>query len=741
MNHVPQLITDLALVLATAGITTLLFRRIRQPAVLGYIIAGFLVGPQVSLFPSVADAENLRTWSEIGVIFLLFTLGLEFSFKKLAKVGGSAFVTALVGIVLMIGLGLGTGRLLRWTTMDSIFLGAILSISSTMITIRALDELGLRTRKFVSVVFGALIIQDLVAVLLLVLLSTLAASQQFAGWELITQILKLSFFLILWFLAGIFFVPTMIKYLRSQLNDETMLIVSLALCLAMVMLAVAVGFSAALGAFIMGSILAETPEAGRIEHLVKPVRDLFAAIFFVSVGFLIEPLVLKDHAVAVVVIVLITVFGKLLANMLGALLAGQSLKHSVQSGSSLAQIGEFSFIIASLGVAMNVTSNFLYPVAVAVAVITAFTTPIMIKNAGKLHSFLERKLPARWVAGLNRYSSSTQQLSAYGEWKDLLQSYAVTIVSHAVVIIGIIAVTQRYLYPYLKEWFLDNLVAAIVTIALTMALIFPFIWALAIKRVARHAYGALWLNRTINRGPLIALEVSRIAIAVLLVTGLFRLYFSISIALIFAVLAMALATVIFSRRLQVFYERLEHRFLENLNEKESVAVKKKKEITPWDAHLAEFEVNAENSLIGKQLMELQLREKYGINIALIERGTHAIIVPDRYERVYPGDKLSVIGTDDQLTRFKELFQNHPPPVGQPVHTEDIILQNFTIAKESRLCNQGIDHSGIRQTGKALVVGVERNGERFLNPHSSLVLQDGDVIWVVGLRDKIKEFIA
>jgi CPA2 family monovalent cation:H+ antiporter-2 len=738
MNHVPQLVTDLTIVLVAAGITTILFRLIRQPVVLGYIIAGFLVGPQVSLLPTVADAENLRTWSEIGVIFLLFTLGLEFSFKKLAKVGGSASVTALVGIVLMIGLGFLTGRLLQWSIMDSIFLGAILSISSTMITIRALDELGYRTRKFVSVVFGALIIQDLVAVLLLVLLSTLAASKQFAGWELITQIFKLSFFLVLWFVAGIFFVPTLIKRMRSHLNDETMLIVSLALCLAMVLLAVAVGFSAALGAFIMGSILAETPEAERIEHLVKPVRDLFAAIFFVSVGFLIEPAVLKEHAVAVIIIIVITIFGKLLTNMLGALLAGQSLKHSVQTGSSLAQIGEFSFIIAALGVAMQVTADFLYPVSVAVAVATAFTTPILIRNASRLHSLLSRTLPAKWVAGLNRYSTSSQQLSAFSEWRELLRAYATTFVTHSVIIIAIIVVTQRYIYPYLLEFFPDSITAAGVTIVVTLILMVPFIWALAIRRVARQAYASLWLNRTINRGPLIALEISRSAIAVLLVTVLFRLYFSVSIALVVAIVAMAVAVLIFSRKLQAFYEKLERRFLTNLNDREA-ALAKKREITPWDAHLAEFHVTGESPLAGKQLIEMQLREKYGINIALIERGQHAIIVPDRYERVYPGDKLSVIGTDDQLTRFKDLV-DQPLPVGHThVKPEDMVLQNFTIAKESRWCNQSIDHTGIRETGKALVVGVERNGERFLNPHSSMVLQEGDVIWLVGVRDKIRDF--
>jgi monovalent cation:H+ antiporter-2, CPA2 family len=377
---------------------------------------------------------------------------------------------------------------------------------------------------------------------------------------------------------------------------------------------------------------------------------------------------------------------------------------------------------------------------VAVAVVTAFTTPILIKNASRVFSFMETRLPAKWIAGMNRYSTSSQQLSAYGEWKELLQAYAVTFVIHTVISVAIVVLTQRFVYPYLKELFPDNLVAAIVTVVVTLILMVPFVWALAIRRVARHAYAALWLNRTLNRGPLIALEISRIAIAVLLVTGVFRLYFSVSIALLVAMLAMALAILIFSRKLQVFYEKLELRFLTNLNDRDSVKVKKP-EITPWDAHLSEFEVTAESSLVGKQLIELQLREKYGVNVALIERGTHAILVPDRYERVYPGDKLSVIGTDDQLTRFKELFDQPLPPEETHVEPDDIILQNFTISKESRLCNQSIDHTGIRQTGKALVVGVERNGERFLNPHSSMTLQDGDIIWVVGVRDKINDFIT
>src|SRR5688572_29579028 len=450
MPHLPHFIVDLALILAVAGVTTLIFRKIKQPVVLGYIIAGFLVGPHFALIPTVVDAEGVTLWSELGVIFLLLFLGLEFSFKKLMHVGGAASVTAIVGIAFMLGLGFLTGQLIGWTLMDSIFLGAILSISSTTIIIRAFDEVGVRTKKFATLVLGILIVEDVVAILLLVLLSTLAVSQQFAGSELMMQMLKLMFFLIIWFLAGIFFVPTFLKRTRNLMNDETMLIVCVGMCLLMVMLAVEVGFSAALGAFIMGSILAETTQAERIESLIKSVKDLFAAIFFVSVGMMIDPNVLVDYALPLLIITLLTIFGKFFATALGALLSGQSLKHSVQAGMSLAQIGEFSFIIASLGVSLNVTSAFLYPIAVAASAVTTFTTPFLIRQSGPFYSMLESKLPARWVKNLNRYSSGTQQLSAFSDWKVLLHAYLVNLAAHSVVILAIILFSQEFLYSMVE---------------------------------------------------------------------------------------------------------------------------------------------------------------------------------------------------------------------------------------------------------------------------------------------------
>jgi CPA2 family monovalent cation:H+ antiporter-2 len=740
MAHLPHLITDLALILAVAGLTTLFFRKINQPVVLGYILAGLLVGPHVSLVPTVVDSEAIQVWSEIGVVFLLFSLGLEFSFKKLVKVGFAASITALVQIALMGAIGYMTGRVLGWTLMNCIFLGAILSVSSTTIIVRAFDELGVRTKKFASLVFGVLIVQDLVAVLSLVLLSTFATTREISGYALLTQVLKLVFFLTLWFLAGIFFIPTFLKKSRKLLNDETMLIVSIALCLLMVLLAVEVGFSAALGAFIMGSILAETSQAERIEHLIKSVKNLFAAIFFVSVGMMIDPHILQEYAWVIVSITLIIIIGMSLTIILGALLAGQSLKHAVQAGLSLSQIGEFSFIIASLGVSLNVTQASLYPIAVSVSAITTFTTPFLIKNSTSVYVFIERMLPARWIKNLNTYSTSSQQLSGYSEWKELLRGYFISAVIHTVIIGALIFLSHRLVQPFATEFFENPRIGTIASIVITLLLMIPFIWALAIRRVKREAYGNLWLNRKINRGPLIALELSRIALAVLLVGVLINLYFSLSIAFIMAIVSMATATVVFNQKLQSFYDRLENRFLTNLHEREMQKVFKH-EITPWDAHLANFEVQAEFRHVGEPLHHLKLREKYGVNIALIERGQISIITPDRHERLYPGDKLSIIGTDDQLSMLKDFFETSTRKIEEAqVQDDEITLQNFTVTKYSKLYHLTIRNSGIREQGKALVVGLERNGQRLLNPESTVQFEEGDIIWIVGVREKLVSFL-
>ena len=475
MIHLPVLIADLGLILAAAGITTLLFKKIKQPLVLGYILAGLFVGPYIKIIPTVSDSKSITIWGEIGVIFLLFSLGLEFSFKKLVKVGGTASITAIVKVIFIIIAGFLIGKAMGWNNMDSIFLGGIISISSTMIAIKAFEELNIKHKKFAGLVFGVLIVEDLVAILLLVLFSTMAVSQQSAGPELIKSIVKLGFFLILWFLGGIFLVPTFLKKTKKLMNDETMLVVSLALCLVMVILADKAGFSPALGAFIMGSILAETTQAERIEHLTKSVKDLFAAIFFVSVGMLINPSVLVTYAMPIFLITMVIILGKIIFTIFGALLAGQPLKTAVQAGMSLAQIGEFSFIIATLGVSLKVTSDFIYPIAVAAAAITTFTSPYLIKLSEPFYNFLNRKLPNKWIVGIERYSSSTEGITTLSDWRILLKSYIFNTIIHSVIIISIILLTAKYLNPFILSQLKNSNNSIFISITISFALMAPFL--------------------------------------------------------------------------------------------------------------------------------------------------------------------------------------------------------------------------------------------------------------------------
>jgi CPA2 family monovalent cation:H+ antiporter-2 len=739
MLHLPVLITDLGLILAAAGVTTLLFKKINQPLVLGYILAGLLVGPHIHFFPTVTDNESIHIWAEIGVIFLLFSLGLEFSFKKLVKVGGSASITAIVEVVCMLLIGFVAGKAMGWSNMDSIFLGGILSVSSTTIIIRAFEELGVKHKKFAGLVFGVLIVEDLVAILLLVLLSTLAVSRQFAGADMFFSILKLCFFLVLWFIAGIFIVPTFLKATKKLMNDETMLVVSIALCLIMVMLAVKVGFSPALGAFIMGSILAETTQAEKIEHLTKSVKDLFAAIFFVSVGMLIDPGILVTYAVPILIITLATIVGKFLSSGLGALVSGQPLKTAVQTGMSLAQIGEFSFIIATLGLTLKVTSDFLYPIAVAVSAITTFTTPYLIKSSEPFFRFLERKMPAKWVEGLNRYSTSTAGITTMSDWKTLLKSYTFNTIIHSVILIALIFAASRYLQPFITSHIINGNKGNIISLAVSFICMAPFLWALAIRRIEKKAHSSLWLNKKYTRGPLVALEILRIALAIFAVGFLIYQFYNTWIALTIALVLIVSVMIIFRRRLQQFYDRIEHRFLYNLNAREEQ--NKQPEILPWDTHLTELTVSPESKLVGRSLVELAIREKYGVNIALIERGNKMIPTPARDERLYPNDKVMLIGTDDQLAAITELFKAQAEEQLESYFPKkDMILQKIVITSLSPVFGQTIRDSGIREKTQGLVVGIERKGERILNPDSGLIFQHDDIVWIVGNNKKIPDLL-
>lgn len=733
--HLPNLISDLGLILVTAAIAVLIFRILKQPLVLGYLVAGFLAGSEFDFFPTVKDMNSVTVWAEIGVIFLLFSLGLEFSFKKLMKVGGTASITALTQIISMVALGYFVGQLMDWGKMNSLFLGVILSISSTTIILKTFDELGVKTQKFAGNVIGALIVQDILAILMMVLLSTVAVSQQFSGGELLQSVLKLVFFLTIWFVAGIFFIPTLLKKAKHLLTDEMLLIISLALCLLMVLFAANVGFSPALGAFIMGSIIAETTQAEHIEHLVKPVKDLFGAVFFVSVGMLIDPEMLMKYGFPVAILTLVVILGQSLSSTIGALLSGQPLKQSIQTGMSLSQIGEFSFIIATLGMTLSVTSDFLYPIVVAVSAITTFTTPFMVKFSTPFSLYLEKKLPRRWIKKIERYSANTEAIKSVSTWQIVLKAYLTQVIIHSIIIVAIILLSSKYILPLVEDSRFGNAIAALITVVILS----PFLWALSLRRVAVEQVQELMQVRK-YQGPIIVLVFFRIALSLFYMGFVLNEFFSPVIAFIALVIGLV-SYVLFPKRLHAFYNKIEGHFLRNFNDREIAkqASKRQNVLSPWDGHMADFEIAKESNLAGKTLEELKIREQFGINIAAIKRGEITINIPIRSERLFPGDEINIIGTDEQVKLFKNYLDKHEIDAPVTAVKEDIILQQLEL--KNRVCiGKSIRESQIREKTHGIIVGIERNGKRILNPESHWVLESDDILWIAGDRKKINEFL-
>ena len=723
--HLYPLISDLGLILMTAAVAVVFFRKIKQPLVLGYLIAGFLAGNHFDFFPSVKDVRSVEVWAEIGVIFLLFSLGLEFSFKKLIKVGGTASITAGTQILMMLAIGYFVGIMMGWKTMDAMFLGVILSISSTTIILKTFDELGVKAQKFAGNVIGALIVQDLAAILMMVLLSTIAVSAHFSGGELIQSVLKLVFFLVLWFVGGIFFVPTLLKLAKDLLTDEMLLIISVALCLLMVILAANVGFSPAIGAFIMGSIMAETTQAEHIEHLVKPVKDLFGAVFFVSVGMLIDPNTVIQYWLPILILTLVTIFGQSISATIGTLISGQPLKQSVQTGMSLSQIGEFSFIIATLGMTLNVTSAFLYPIVVAVSAITTFTTPFMVKFSTPFSEFLAKNLPKKWLKLIDRYSSNAQAIKSASTWQVVIRAYLTQVIIHSVIIIAVTLLSAKYLLPLSEGSRFGGALTALVTVIA----LGPFLWALALRRVAVPEVLSLMAERRF-RGPVIMLILFRFLLTLVYIGFILDIFFSREVAFIAFVIGVILYTL-FPKKLNAQYHRIETRFLKNLNAREILKNKRRRsDLTPWEGHLSTFDIAKESNIAGKTLEELQLREQIGVNIAFIKRGDITIKIPSRNERLFPGDEVCVIGTDAQVIQFKSYLDKHEVDVPEVFNENEIVLQQMELKNEDFI-GKSIRQSQLREKSSGLIVGIERGGKRTLNPDSHMILQKNDILWIVG----------
>ncbi len=743
MASLPELVKDLALILIVASIVTLIFKKLRQPLVLGYIVAGFIVSPHMPLTMSVLDKENIHTWADIGVMFLLFSLGLDFSIKKILKMGISPFISAIIIVFSMMMLGMGVGHAFSWSKMDCIFLGGMMAMSSTTIIYKAFDDMGLRQQRFAGLVMSVLILEDILAIVMMVMLSAIASGNNPDGEQMLGSLFKIGFFLILWFVVGLFAIPTFLRHTRKLMSSETMLIVALGLCCAMAWVSSSVGFSSAFGAFVMGSILAETIEADKIIRLVEPVKNLFGAIFFVSVGMLVDPNILISYALPIGILVIAILAGQGIFGTLGFMLSGQPLKTAMRCGFSMAQIGEFAFIIASLGLSLGVISEFLYPVVVAVSVITTFLTPYMIRAAEPAYTILEKRLPKRWIRRLNHlgaeHHASPDEQSL---WKRLLRKMMLNTLIYAILILAITAVMLSFFLPFarhlLPHWWANGACGV-----LTLLLIAPFMRALVMKNNHSDEFRALWIENRMNRLPLTFTVLARIAIAVAFLFYICNYLARFANAIVITLALTAIALMILSRGLKQRSIRLERLFIKNLNSREiqaEVTGKRKPRfeghLLDRDIHISEFTVPENSSWAGQSLGQIEFRNRFGVHVSSILRGYQRMNIPGGDCIIFPGDQLQVIGNDEQLTQFGRTLDFETIPEDEHIEEREMKLQKFVISSKSKLIGTDLQNSGIRDQYNCMVVGIEEGQQHLTIINPSHVFQAGDIVWMVGEKESL-----
>lgn len=742
MAEIPHLIQDLALILMVAGLVTLLFKKLRQPLVLGYIVAGFLVSPHMPYLMSVVDKADIRTWADIGVMFLLFSLGLDFSFKKILKMGMAPVIAALTIIFCMMALGTGVGTMFGWSRMNCLFLAGMLAMSSTTIIYKALDDLGLRQQRFAGLVMSVLILEDVLAIVMMVMLSTIARGANPDGSMMIESVGKIVFFLVLWFVVGIFLIPPFLRKTRRLMNDETLVVVALGLCCAMAVLSTTVGFSSAFGAFVMGSILAETIEADKITTVVEPVKNLFGAIFFVSVGMLVDPAILVNYAVPILVLVLTILVGQAIFGTMGFMLSGQPLKTAMRCGFSMAQIGEFAFIIASLGLSLRVISDFLYPVVVAVSVITTFLTPYMMKAAIPCYEFMERRLPRKWIRRLDHMGAihhTTQ--TENNHWRALLKAMAWNVVIYSILSVAVVAIMLSLFLPFMRRllpgwelhWWANG-----ITGILTVAMISPFLRSMIMKKNHSEEFKALWTESRLNRLPLIFTVLVRVAIGAGFIFYICNYLSRFQNALIITIALVVILLMALSRRLKHRSIRLERLFVQNLRSRDIEAQVSGKRrplfeghLLDRDIHISEFIVPVDSLWAGKTLAQLKLGNRFGVHVSSILRGSHRINIPDGNMMLFVGDKLQAIGNDEQLNIMNAAMQAELLPEDADIEHREMKLQKLVITADSPLVGKTLKESNVRQRYNFMVVGVEEGQKNLTMINPNRRFEVGDIVWVVG----------
>lgn len=750
MNEIPYLVKDLALILMVAGIVTIIFKKLKQPLVLGYIVAGFLVSPHMPYTMSVIDESDIKTWADIGVIFTLFSLGLDFSFKKIVKMGASPIIATVVIVFSMMMLGISVGHGFGWSKMDCIFLGGMLAMSSTTIIYKAFDDMGLRQQKFAGMVMSVLILEDILAIVMMVMLSAIAGGSNPDGEQMLGSIVKIGFFLVLWFIVGIFAIPWFLRSVRKLVNNETLLIVALGLCCGMAVLSTKVGFSSAFGAFVMGSILAETVEAEKIIKLVEPVKNLFGAIFFVSVGMLVDPKILVEYALPILALVCTILVGQAILGTLGFMLGGESLKSAMRCGFSMSQIGEFSFIIASLGLSLGVISNFLYPVVVAVSVITTFLTPYMIRLATPTYLVMEKHLPDKLINVLNHFAMSHPSTTQQSKWKSLLKQMTINTVAYSILSAAVITLMFTFVLPFMRSLFPGwrlHWYANAITGLLTIIIIAPFLRAIVMKKNHSNEWRRLWVESSINRIPLLFTIFVRFVIALGFIFYICNYLTRFTNALMIIIGVVVVSLMIASRWTKKRSIKMERVFIHNLRSRDIMAqVNGEKKplyeghLLDRDIHISEFEVPVDSTWGGKSLQQLHLRQRFGIDMSSIMRGSQRLNIPNGETIIFPGDKLQIIGNDEQLQKFATSIAQDIYPEDLEIEKREMKLRQLIISSKSEFCGKSLIESGIRDKYNCMVVGLEEGQENLTKIAPSYVFQKGDILWIVGEESDLQKIM-
>ena len=750
------MIHDLCIIMLTAGITSLLFKFFKQPVVLGYIVAGMIAGPYMCGQSWIDDEASVDMWGEIGVLFLLFAMGLEFSFKKLLQVGSTALIAAGTVVVGMMSVGFLLGRILGWDEINSLFLGGMLCMSSTTIVFKAIEDLNLGSHKFAKVAFGILIVEDLFAVVLMVLLSSIAVEKQFAGTQLLMELGKLIAYLVLWFVVGIAIIPTFLKKFRKHLNDETLTIFAIGLCLGMVLLAIGAGFSSALGAFVMGSVLAETIEAERIEHLVLPIKNVFGSIFFVSVGMMINPELLLQYWLPIVIITLTVIIGQIIFASLGTLLSGQSLKVSLQTGFTLVQIGEFAFIIADFGQTAGVTESSLYPIVVAVSVITTFLTPFIMRLADPAENYLNKHLSPGIKLFIENYAQRKNTVSSDSIWKTYLRKVGVTMIVSGIITAFIYIVYFRAICPFIlsKATWLNSflkpdtalLVMKIIALVIIIGSCSPFIYNIASRHRNSKEAKILWNSGNGQKAWLAGLLLLRILIGVGVVSYAIVRIFTLTSGMLIGISLLLIVIIMMSRSVKRRSRGLEEQFNKNLTAREVSADKRRpftkafeSSLLPYDIHISTFTLPADSSFSGKTLSQLNVRKHSGVSIVRIIRAGVFTNIPGGSKHVYPGDQIVVAGSDEQIDKFKQMIDGSIMKE-KPETREHVTLENFTLEEGNPLIGRSIIESNIRNEAHCIVMGIKRGNDYLMNPEPQEVFEPDDIVIVAGETELLKQFI-